>query len=444
MENIKFEELNLSPEILSALNSLGYTDPTPIQNLAIPRLLQGEDLFACAQTGTGKTAAFALPILNELAKSKIEHIPQQFSALVLLPTRELAEQVASNMESYAKYTNLKIRKVYGGVSQRPQVRALQEGVDVVVATPGRLIDLYNQRLISFEGVKYLVLDEADRMLDMGFLPDIKRIIYKLPKERQSMLFSATLFQDIRSLASFIVKDAEFVNVAPDKPTADRIEQKICFVERENKFELLKHIIDLTFKNDADSLILIFTKTKRTASSLAKRLEKAKIQALCIHGDKTQSSRQKALDMFKKRTVKVLAATDIAARGIDVQDMNLVLNYDLPAEAENYIHRIGRTARANMSGVALSFCSPEELWLLRPIEKLIKKQIPLCDVDTNPFHCEKAFKARDKKQANPQSKEELKKNKKNRTFKKDFGSKKDAFGNFKKKRRTPKLVGKNKM
>lgn len=439
-----FKELNLPDELLSAIEQMGYKTPSPIQQKAIPLVLQKKDLFACAQTGTGKTAAFALPIITELLKDKKPRQPFSFRALVLLPTRELAEQVAQNMEAYCKFTDIKVRKIYGGVSQKPQVRALEEGVDVVVATPGRLIDLKNQKLADLSKVEFLVLDEADRMLDMGFLPDIRRIARMLPFQRQSLLFSATLSTEVKDLAKFIVKDdAESISIAPDKPTADRIDQKLFFVESEHKFELLKYLVDKTFKDNPDSLILVFSKTKRQASSIAKRLTKAGPETMCIHGDKTQTSRQRSLNMFKSRQVRVLAATDIAARGIDVENMSLVVNYDLPAEIENYVHRIGRTARANLSGVAVSFCCDKDLWLLRPIERLIKKEIPVASEGENPFFSRRLLDMKCKP-PRPPSKEEAKNSKKNRTFKRDFGEKRDSFGNFKKKSKIAKLAGKRKM
>lgn len=382
-KNVSFEDLHLSEDILNAVKSAGYEKPSPIQAQAIPAILEGRDIFGCAQTGTGKTAAFALPIMQKLESGGHYPKPKQFRALILAPTRELAEQISSNIAVYGKALKLSHCKVYGGVSQNPQVKALAAGQDIVIATPGRLLDLFKQKKLSFEGVEYLVLDEADRMLDMGFLPDIRKICSQLPAKRQSLLFSATLSPEIQLLAQSIVVNPQKIMISPDKPTVDKIAQRVCFVESENKLNLLEHILREHMQDDDDAIALIFTRTKHGTNKLAKKLSSMGIEADAIHGNKSQSARQGALNRFKQRESRVLVATDIAARGIDVKDMTLVINYDMPEEAETYVHRIGRTARAEKNGEAVSFCSPQEVSLLRAVEKFIKKSLHL-SLD-NPFH-----------------------------------------------------------
>ncbi len=431
MEESGFTQLDLAPQILEALESLEYKNPSPIQEKAIPTILEGRDLFACAQTGTGKTAAYLLPILDALSRDPDRVRPMQFKALILVPTRELAEQVSQSIEKYAKHLNISSRKVYGGVSAKPQIRALEKGVDILVATPGRLIDLFNQGKFNFAGVKHYILDEADRMLDMGFLPDIKRITYKLPRDhRQSLLFSATLSKEIRELASFIVDDPAWIEISPKSPVVDKIDQSVCFLDRDKKYELLKMVLEDQLGKDGNNLALVFAKTKRTASNLAKKLNKEGFTANAIHGDKTQAHRQRALESFRARQTRVLVATDIAARGIDVSDMSLVINYEMPIESENYVHRIGRTARANMDGKAISFCAQDELYLLQCVEKYIKREIDI-DFDNNPFHNEKIFHSKQKKQSRPKN---LRGGggpaPKHRGGKKDFGEKRDSRGNYK--------------
>ncbi len=382
-----FESLNLCEKLLKAINLAGYEKPSPIQIQAIPELLQGRDLFACAQTGTGKTAAFALPIMDKLENSGGYPKPRQFRALILTPTRELAEQVASNINQYGKFTSLSCCKAYGGVSQKPQVRALSVGVDILVATPGRLLDLFRQKALSFEGVEFLVLDEADRMLDMGFIPDIRRICAQLPEERQSMLFSATLSEEIIELAQNIVKNPKRITISPDKPTVEKISQSLAAVAKDKKFDLVRHIMKTRLEGDESARALIFCRTKHGASKLAKKLTREGMKAEAIHGDKSQGARQNALNRFKRGECSALAATDIAARGIDIKDMSLVINYDLPEEVETYVHRIGRTARAEASGEAISFCSPEEVAELKFIERYIKREIPF--FEDNPFESTEA-------------------------------------------------------
>ncbi len=391
-----FEKLGLSEKFLHAVENAGYEKPSPIQERAIPVALSGRDIFGCAQTGTGKTAAFALPIMQMLDERG--HYPQakRFRALILTPTRELAEQIASNISIFGKGMDLSICKAYGGVSLNPQIRMLAAGVDILVATPGRLLDLFAQKKLDFGNVEYLVLDEADRMLDMGFIKDIRKICAALPKNRQSMLFSATLSSEIESLAKNIVRNPEKISVSPDKPTVEKIVQKMAFVELENKFALLEEMMKSRMEKSDDSLALIFCRTKHAANKLAKRLTRIGLSADAIHGNKSQSARQNALNRFKKRETRILVATDIAARGIDVKDMSLVVNYDLPEEAETYVHRIGRTARAEADGEAISFCTTVDANLLRAIEKFIKKRIE--PMSGNRYHSEESKKFADSRSA----------------------------------------------
>jgi len=425
MSNEKFDTLNLSANILKSVEASGYVKATPIQQQAIPAILNKADLFACAQTGTGKTAAFVLPIMSVLENQE-KPKPMEFSALILVPTRELAEQVGANVERYGKYTKMTKKEVYGGVSKTPQIKALANGVDILIATPGRLLDLFSQKKLSFKGLKYLVLDEADRMLDMGFMPDIRRICKQLPRERQSMLFSATMSKEVEELALGIVRNPQKISVSPDKPTVEKITQKVCFVDSDKKFDLLIHLLGDHLSKDAENLALIFCRTKHNTSRLAKRLTSNSIETDCIHGDKLQSARQRALERFKKRTIRVLTATDVAARGIDIKAMSLVINFDLPKESETYVHRIGRTARAEQDGEAISFCAGDELQALRGIEKLIKKEIEVSY--DNPYHNEKIYQKKIGRKNALRMEQEKSANKK-----KDFGEKRDSRGNFKKRR-----------
>ncbi|MDO9182023.1 MAG: DEAD/DEAH box helicase [Bacteriovorax sp.] len=374
-----FAELNLIEPLKLALTAAGYTHPTPIQSQAIPSLLEGRDLLGCAQTGTGKTAAFALPILHRLVESNKKALPRHARVLVLTPTRELAIQVNESFLTYAKNLNLKFAVVFGGVGQAPQVKALSQGVDVLVATPGRLMDLIEQGFIKLSSLEVFVLDEADRMLDMGFIHDIKKVLKLLPAKRHNLFFSATMPPDIEKLANSILVNPVRVEVTPVSSTAELISQSVMFVDRENKRPLLKHILQ-------DALltrVIVFSRTKHGANKIVDYLAIAGIIAEAIHGNKSQSARQRALENFRSGKTRVLIATDIAARGIDIDDISHVINYDLPNESESYVHRIGRTARAGASGVAISFCDSEEKIFLKDIEKLIGKRIPL--VDDQPFH-----------------------------------------------------------
>jgi ATP-dependent RNA helicase RhlE len=370
--SITFAELALVEPIQRALAEKNYTVPSPIQAGAIPYLLQGRDLIGIAQTGTGKTAAFALPILQKLAAHPASAAPKRPRALILAPTRELAAQIDQSFRDYGKHLRLRSTVVFGGVGIGQQIQALARGVDILVATPGRLQDLAQQRAVSFENVEVFVLDEADRMLDMGFVHEVKRIIAKLPPKRQSLLFSATMPPAIQELAASLVHNPARVEVTPAATTVERIEQTVAFVERHNKVKLLAHLIN----QHPDGLVLAFVRMKHMANKLVDQLFKENIRAEAIHGNKSQGARQRALDNFKSGRSRVLVATDIAARGIDVKGIALVVNYDLPEEPESYVHRIGRTARAGKDGTAVAFCDHSERNLLRQVERLIRQPIPV--------------------------------------------------------------------
>ena len=367
-----FKDLKLEAPILKALEKQGYSQPTPIQEQAIPILLKGYDLLGVAQTGTGKTAAFGIPILNHLLKDKSSgQGKRKIKALVVTPTRELAIQIAENFTAYSQFTPLRNTVIFGGVKQSKQVASLQQGVDILVATPGRLLDLMNQGYITFRDLKYVVLDEADQMLDMGFIHDMKKIIAKLPPNRQSLFFSATMPKTIVELSQKMLGDFERVTIKPQQATAEKVEQGVYFVSKNNKPKLLIYLLE----QRPDDSVLVFSRTKHGANKIVKTLDKAQIKSAAIHGNKSQAQRQKALGEFKEGTLKVLIATDIAARGIDVDDLALVINFDLPNVSETYVHRIGRTGRASASGIALSFCMGDERPYLKDIEKLIKQQVP---------------------------------------------------------------------
>ncbi len=366
-----FSDLQIIEPILHALKEEGYSSPTPIQEKAIPFILSGKDLLGCAQTGTGKTAAFAIPILQLLSNPHAVKIGDKpIRALILTPTRELAIQIEESFRAYGKKLRLKHLVVFGGVSQVPQTNALERGTDILVATPGRLLDLINQGFINLKDIEIFVLDEADRMLDMGFVHDVKRVITKLPQKRQTLFFSATMPDEIKSLANAILINPEKVEVTPVSSTADTINQSLFFVEKANKKSLLANIL----KDQEIKSALVFTRTKHGADKVVKDLVKIGIKAEAIHGNKSQNARQRALTNFKDRSTRVLVATDIAARGIDVDELTHVINYELPNIPETYVHRIGRTGRAGLSGVALSFCEQEEVPYLKDIQKLIGKKI----------------------------------------------------------------------
>ena len=374
-----FTELKLSAPLLQALATEGYETPTPIQAQAIPPLLEGRDLLGIAQTGTGKTAAFALPLLQRLTSTDRRAAPRNVRALILTPTRELCVQILDSFRSYGRHLRLSRVAIYGGVSQGPQVQAMSRGVDVLVATPGRLLDLMNQGQVKFDGLEAFVLDEADRMLDMGFIVPVKRIVAKLPKDRQTLMFSATMPQAVHGLVASLLKEPVRVEVTPAATTVERIAQRVHFVEKANKRALLESLLG----DKAISRALVFTRTKHGANKVAESLARAGVRADAIHGNKSQNARQKALNDFRNGKVRVLVATDIAARGIDVDGVTHVINFDLPNEPESYVHRIGRTARAGSDGIAISFCDSEERAFLRDIERTIRQPVAV-DVD-HPFH-----------------------------------------------------------
>ncbi len=364
---MNFKEMNLIKSILRSIEEEGFTTPSPIQEKTIPLLLEGRDVLGCAQTGTGKTAAFALPIIQCLAKERSKSI----RALIVTPTRELAIQIDENIKKYSQYTGVRSCVIFGGVGQKPQVDMLAKGVDILVATPGRLIDLVNQGYLKLNKIEIFVLDEADRMLDMGFINDIKKIIKQLPTKRQTLLFSATMPKDIEKLASGMLRKPVTVKVAPVTSTIDKISQSVYFVDKKNKVLLLSHLL----KHKGIKNAIVFTNTKHGADKVVKKLEKDGIKALSIHGGKGQHTRQVALNSFKEGQIQALVATDIAARGIDISELSYVINHDLPDVPETYIHRIGRTGRAGQEGEAISFCNFDDLQNLRDIERHIGMRLP---------------------------------------------------------------------
>ncbi len=409
---MKFEDLNLDSTILKAVADQNYTEPTAIQAQAIPLILKNNDVLGCAQTGTGKTAAFALPIIHHLVNEKQNNSKTKVRALVVTPTRELAIQIAENFTAYSKYNGIKNTVIFGGVKQMKQVKRLETGVDVLVATPGRLLDLMGQGYISLKDVGYFVLDEADRMLDMGFIHDIKKILERLPKSRQSLFFSATMPDNILKLSNTILHNPKKIAVHQVSTTAETIQQSIYYTNKHDKNDLLLYIL----KNKEIDQLLLFSRTKRGADKIVKRLSKQNIKAAAIHGDKSQPQRQKALESFKNNTIRVLVATDIAARGIDIDKLTYVLNYDIPNEPETYVHRIGRCGRAGEQGVSISISEPEENVYAKDIEKLINQKIE--EVKNHPFpQTDKPMNAKEKKEF------EKEKNRKKQEF----------FANRKKKR-----------
>ena len=378
MTNISFDELGLIKPILRALHDEKYDTPTPIQAQAIPSLLDGADLLGCAQTGTGKTAAFVLPMLQRFADGN-QSKKRSPRALILTPTRELADQIGHSIKAYGRYLKVSSTVVFGGVNIVGQSRALSRGVDILVATPGRLLDLMRQRLVFLDRLEVFVLDEADRMLDMGFINDIKTVISTLPEDRQSLFFSATMPRAAMEISSSILKDPVKVTINPTSTTAENVEQKVFFVERHNKEALLLHLLEDSTINRA----LVFTRTKHKANNIAKKLNGKTVIAEAIHGNKSQGARMRALRNFSSGRARVLVATDVASRGIDIKDVSHVINFEMPTEAESYVHRIGRTARAGSAGSAISFCDSEEMWLLKSIEGMIKTNLPVDD--EHPYH-----------------------------------------------------------
>ncbi|MFN4909724.1 MAG: DEAD/DEAH box helicase [Flavobacteriales bacterium] len=377
---MQFKDLNLHPSILKAVEEEGYTTPTPIQEQAVPLVLMGRDVLGCAQTGTGKTAAFAMPILHQLEQRNLSG-PRKISVLILTPTRELAIQIDDSFKTYGKYLKVRTLVIFGGVGQQPQVDALRRGTDVLIATPGRLLDLVNQRLLDLGHISLFVLDEADRMLDMGFIHDVRKVLQLLPNKRQNLFFSATMAPDIQHLADAILIRPVKVEVTPVSSTAEMIDQCVYFVDKANKNALFLSIVEGI---NAPSM-LVFTRTKYGADRLARFLVKNGMKAEAIHGDKSQNNRQRSLKAFKDKTIRFLVATDIAARGIDIEEMEMVINYEIPNIPETYVHRIGRTGRAGRSGKAISLCDFEEKAYLKDIEKIIHQKVPV--IDNHPYPME---------------------------------------------------------
>lgn len=403
---MQFEELDIIEPVLKALEDQKYTEPTPIQEKAIPLVLKGNDVLGCAQTGTGKTAAFAIPIIQHLHENA-PHKPsrRKIKALVITPTRELAIQIGDSFTTYSKYTQLRNTVIFGGVKQGAQVNALRNGIDILVATPGRLLDLMDQGFIRLNDIEYFILDEADRMLDMGFIHDIRKIINVLPHQRQSLFFSATMPSKIVELSRKILKNPRKVEVAPVSSTAETIQQYLYYTNRASKKDLLNYILE----DDRITQVLLFSKTKHGADRITRNLAKQKIKAAAIHGDKGQNQRQRALTDFKAGKIRVLVATDIAARGIDIDKLRYVINYDIPNISETYVHRIGRSGRAGEDGVSISICEPEENVFIKDIEKLIKQKINV--VSSNPFpQTDKPMNDKEKKEW-----EEVKKQRKKEFF-----------------------------
>ncbi|RZJ33777.1 MAG: DEAD/DEAH box helicase [Flavobacterium sp.] len=375
---MQFEDLSISSTILHAISDEGYTNPTPIQEKAIPIILEGRDLIGCAQTGTGKTAAFAIPIIHQLHRMGSSKREKLIRTLVVTPTRELAVQIGESFDTYGRYTNLRQLTIFGGVSQVPQVDQLKKGVDILVATPGRLLDLHKQGFINLDHLHTLVLDEADQMLDMGFINDVKKIVKLTPNNRQTLLFSATMPIAIRELAEMFLKNPEKVEVTPVSSTAETVEQRIYFVDKTDKRKLLYHLI----RNENISDVLVFSRTKHGADNVVRALRKQGVAAEAIHGDKSQNARQRVLDSFKNKEVGVLVATDIAARGIDIDQLPYVINFDLPNIPETYVHRIGRTGRAGNGGIAISFCGRDEETYWKDIKKLIRVDVK--EINDHPY------------------------------------------------------------
>lgn len=436
MSSITFADLPLAEPIQRALREQKYTVPTPIQARAIPPQLEGRDIIGCAQTGTGKTAAFALPILNHIAENPKKLQRGMARTLVLTPTRELAVQVGKSFNTYGKNIRLRHALVYGGVSQRPQTRDLARGVDILVATPGRLLDLMDQGHIDLSGVEFLVLDEVDRMLDMGFVHDVRRIARELPGHRKTALFSATLSREVEHIAKDFVEDPIRITVTPDKPVVENILQEVCFVKQENKMPLLQAYLRGQGDRPGRHSTIIFCRTKFGTEKLSKQLNKHGFRSDAIHGDKSQGARQRALDGFRSGKLPILVATDVAARGIDVRSISLVINFDLPEAPDSYVHRIGRTARAEAEGNAVSFCTAKDVGLLAQIEKYIGKKI---EVDVNhPFHDAQAADHSTHHSKRPQGKHGPKSGKQFFGRKKPFGKSgrhgPPRPGNFKRKRR----------
>ena len=419
---MEFKDLNVHPLILKAIEEQGYTNPTPIQEQSIPVLLDGKDLLGCAQTGTGKTAAFSIPILNQMYQARPEKGRRKIRTLVITPTRELAIQVYDNIRTYSKHLNFNSAVIFGGVKQGSQVSTLKQGVDILIATPGRLLDLISQGFISLKHIEHFVLDEADQMLDMGFIHDIKKILDKLPKQRQSLFFSATMAPPIVDLSKKILgQNVARVTIEPEKTTSEKVDQCLYFVAKEHKVGLLLHLM----KENPVDRVLVFTRTKYGADKVVRKLNKADIKAAAIHGNKTQNARQKALKEFKSKELSILVATDIAARGIDIAELELVINFDLPNVPESYVHRIGRTGRASATGDAISFCDLEERAYLKDIQKLIKTDIKV--IEQHPFIDDRVLGEDDEKSQRKKEKAQQNKNR-NRNRNRNSNIKKTGSNN----------------
>lgn len=395
---MSFQDLSISKNILQAISDLGYKEQTPIQEQSIPLILDGNDLVACAQTGTGKTGAFVIPIIHYLHQIGTSKRHKHIRTLILTPTRELALQIGENFDKFAKYTNLTQLTIFGGVHQNPQVEVLKKGVDVLIATPGRLLDLHKQGFLDLNHLHVLVLDEADQMLDMGFIGDVKKIVKLTPDNRQTLLFSATMPLAIRELAEEFLTDPEYVSVTPPSTTAEKVNQQVYFVEKSEKRNLLYHII----RNEKLSNVLVFARTKHGADNIVKSLHKKGLKAEAIHGDKSQSARQRVLESFKNKEIDILVATDIAARGIDIEKLPFVINFDLPNIPETYVHRIGRTGRAGESGLAISFCGKDEHVYWKDILKLIRSNAKTIEDHPYPWAENKAKETEPAKKTNNRS------------------------------------------
>lgn len=427
---MEFTQLELVNPLIEAINELKYIKPTPIQEQAIPAILAGQDIFGCAKTGTGKTAAFALPILQKLyLRDEQVKYPRTIKAVILAPTRELAIQINETFEAFNPYVNLKSAVIFGGVRQGSQVTKIERGIDVLVATPGRLIDLYDQGLVNLKHVEYLVLDEADRMLDMGFIRDIKRIIRFIPQNRQTMLFSATLPNEIKQLIKEMLNDPLHIMISSGHVTVEQINQSLYYVDKVNKAKLLLKLLEGPEIYNA----IVFVRTKRNVDTLCKKLTKAKITCEGIHGSKSQNARVRALNNFKDNKARILVASDIVARGIDIDQLTHVINFDLPEQAENYVHRIGRTARAGADGEAITFCSFPEKGLLKDIQRFIKQEIPVVE---NPyFPMEDFTDCKDKTKSNGKKAKLKSKSKANKT--KPYGNKSSSKDKVRVKGKAPK-------
>jgi ATP-dependent RNA helicase RhlE len=409
-----FNDLQLHRTIQQSLTEEGYENPTPIQQQAIPIILDGTDLVGCAQTGTGKTAAFAIPILNYLHRIVNSNSKRKLiRTLVVTPTRELAIQIDESFNTYGKYTNIRSMVIFGGVNQMSQVDQLKKGIDILIATPGRLLDLHKQGFVDLDHLHHLVLDEADQMLDMGFINDVKKIIKLTPSNRQTLLFSATMPIAIRELADSFLTNPKYVSVTPVSSTAETVNQKVYFVGKEDKRKLLYHII----RNDKIQNVLVFSRTKHGADNIVKALKKNGVSAEAIHGDKSQNARQRVLEAFKNKEIDVLVATDIAARGIDIESLPYVINFDIPNISETYVHRIGRTGRAGNSGLAISFCGKDELTYWKDIEKLIRIKVKVVEDHPYPYSDVEPEK-------NPDAKPDMRNKNKNNNSRKSEGSKKN--------------------